>query len=79
MTGTEARAVAAPLLTAAIVAYRLVPFRPACPRAGASCSARGLAAARAGLGLAGVLASVAGCVCDQKVPRPPLPKGRPQW
>lgn len=51
-------------LVAAILLYRLVPFRPNCPRAGESCSVRGLAAARAGLGLAGVLAVIGTCTAQ---------------
>lgn len=42
---------------------RLIPgrLRRTCPRAGASCSELGLAAARAGLGIAGVLAVLSTC------------------
>lgn len=51
------------LLTTAIIGYRMIPgpLRKTCPRTGPSCSALGLQAVRAGLGLGDVRQIIREC------------------
>ena len=52
------------LLTVLIRLYRVIPWRPSCPRTGPSCSELGLAIARSGGTVGDVLRLIASCQGD---------------